>query len=233
MRIDLYNEDCLKVMPKLSGHSVDMVLADLPYGTTRNGWDRQISLRILWVEYERIIKDRGVILLFAQLPFDKQLAMSNLKLLRYEWIWVKSQGTGFLNAKKMPLKRHETVLVFYKHLPKYNPQMEEGKPYICKNGRGSKSYDKQKQVITICNGLRYPSSILSFGTEKKYHPTQKPVALCEYLVKTYTDAGDTVLDNCMGSGTTGVACKNLDRNFIGIESDPHYFEIAKRRINGE
>lgn len=189
MKTELYNGDCLEIMPKITDKSEEMVLADLPYGTTRNSWDKPISLPELWRENERIIKDRGVILLFAQLPFDKQLAMSNPNLLRYEWIWVKSQGTVFLNARKMPLKRHETILVFYKHLPKYNPQMEEGKPYICKNGQGSKSYDKQKQIVTVCNGLRYPSSVLSFGTEKKYHPTQKPVA--------------------------------------------HYFEIAKRRINGE
>lgn len=233
MTLQLYFGDCLEIMPKLASKSVDMVLADLPYGTTRNKWDKQIPLPELWREYERVIKDRGAILLFAQLPFDKQLGMSNLKLLRYEWIWVKSRGTGFLNAKKMPLKRHENLLVFYKHMPKYNPQFSPGKPYVLTGSRYSRNYDKYSSFTTDNPGIRYPTSILQFNTEQGLHPTQKPVALCEYLIKTYTDEGDTVLDNCMGSGTTGVACRNLGRNFIGIESDAHYFEIAKRRINGE
>lgn len=172
-------------------------------------------------------------MLFAQLPFDKKLAMSRFELLRYEWVWVKRQGTGHLNAKKMPLKRHEVILVFYKKLPKYRPQFTDGEPYVCRNGKGSRSYDTQRQVLTVNDGFRYPTTVLEFNSEKGLHPTQKPVALCEYLIKTYTDAGDTVLDNCMGSGTTGVACRNLGRDFIGIERDETYFRIAEKRINGE
>lgn len=233
MKAELYLGDCLEIMPGIADKSVDMVLADLPYGTTRNKWDTQIPLPRLWSEYERIIKDRGAILLFAQLPFDKQLAMSNPKLLRYEWIWIKSRGTGFLNAKKMPLKKHENILVFYKNLPKYSPQFTSGKPYCLTSSRYSRNYDKYSSFTTDNPGIRYPTSALQFSTEQGLHPTQKPVTLCEYFIKTYTEAGDTVLDNCMGSGTTGLACRNLDRDFIGIESNAEYFEIAKRRINGE
>lgn len=208
-----------------------MILSDLPYGTTRNKWDKVLPLEKLWMEYERIIKDNGAIVLFSQTPFDKILGMSNLKLLKYEWIWMKKQGSGHLNAKKMPLKRHENILVFYKKPPPYNPQMTEGTPYRCKSGRSSNNYDKQRQVETINNGFRYPTSVLSFNSEKGFHPTQKPVALCEYLIRTYTNESETVLDSCMGSGTVGVACKNANRNFIGIELDESYFQIAKERIN--
>lgn len=226
----LYNDDCLCVMRNMASQSVDMILTDLPYGTTRNKWDKPIPLDKLWTEFERIIKDRGAIVLFAQTPFDKMLGASNPKLLKYEWIWVKRQGSGHLNAKKMPLKRHENILVFYKHTPKYNPQMTEGKAYTAKSGRASENYDKQKSVFTVNNGTRYPTSILEFNSEKGLHPTQKPVALCEYLIRTYTDEGDTVLDCCMGSGTTGVACRRLNREFIGIEKDAEMYEIAKQRI---
>lgn len=210
--------------------SVDMILCDLPYGTTRNKWDSIIPLESLWDQYKRVIKDNGAILLTAQTPFDKVLGVSNLKMLKYEWIWNKSSGTGHLNAKKMPMKNHENVLVFYKKLPTYNPQMTKGKPYTQKSGRASSNYNPQERVITINEGLRYPLTIQRFNNEKGLHPTQKPVALFEYLIKTYTNEGETVLDNCMGSGTTGVACKNLNRNFIGMELDETYFEIAKNRI---
>ena len=232
MSIKLYHGDCLEIMPTLAAKSIDMIFSDIPYGTTRNKWDRALPLDKLWAEYERIIKDNGAILLFSQTPFDKILAMSNLKRLKYEWIWEKSQGSGHLNAKKMPLKKHENILVFYKSLPTYNPQMTEGKPYTCKNGKGSSSYDIQKQVVTVCNGLRYPSSVLRFASEKGYHATQKPVSLCEYLIKTYTNEDETILDSCMGSGSIGIAARNCNRNFIGIEQDEKYFDIAKRRVNG-
>lgn len=217
-------------MAQLAAHSIDMIFTDLPYGTTRNKWDVKIPLDKLWEQFLRLIKDDGAIVLFAQTPFDKILGASQLKLLKYEWIWVKRQGSGHLNAKKMPLKRHENLLVFYKKLPTYNPQMTEGKPYISKSSSKSSNYDKQRTVVTINDGVRYPSSILEFKSDKGLHPTQKPVALCEYLIKTYTNAGDTVLDCCMGSGTTGVACMNTGREFIGIESSEKYFTTACQRL---
>ena len=211
-----------------------MILCDLPYGTTQNKWDSIIPLEPLWEQYKRIIKDNGAIVLFAQTPFDKVLGASNLKMLKYEWIWEKQQGTGFLNAKKMPLKKHENILVFYKKLPIYNPQMignEIRTKKRNKNGKttdnyGKFTYDEQSTYVG-----RYPTSILSFDRDKeKFHPTQKPVALLEYLIKTYTNEGQTVLDNCMGSGSTGIACVNTGRKFIGIEIDKKYFDISKQRI---
>lgn len=223
--------DCLELMKGIPDGSIDMILCDLPYGTTaRNKWDCIIEFEPLWNQYERIIKENGAICLFAQAPFDKILACSNLKLFRYEWIWVKQQGTGHLNAKKMPMKAHENVLVFYKKLPTYNPQMREGKPYVCKSGRGSTNYREQKSVVTENDGFRYPLDVVEFQSDKGLHPTQKPVALLEYLIKTYTNEGEMILDNCMGVGSTGVACVNTGRNFIGFELDPKYYEIAEKRI---
>lgn len=231
--IDIRQGDCLELMKEIDDKSIDMILCDLPYGTTRNKWDSVIPLDKLWEQYERIIKDNGCITLFAQTPFDKVLGASNLKLLKYEWIWQKDNGTGFLNAKKMPLKLHENILIFYKKPPVYNPQMRKGfKPYSQKSGRGSDNYGEQIRVITNNNGDRYPVDILEFKRDKdKLHPTQKPVALLEYLIKTYTNENDIVLDNCMGSGSTGKACQNTNRNFIGFELDEHYFQIAKERLN--
>ena len=231
--IDLRCGDCLEVMKDIPDESIDMILCDLPYGTTRNKWDSIIPLDKLWNEYERIIKDNGAIVLFSQMPFTAELTHSNLKLFKYEWIWEKDNGTGFLNAKKMPLKIHENILVFYKKLPTYNPQMRTGfKPYKCKQGRHSTNYGLYEQGhITESNGERYPIDIIEFKKDSGLHPTQKPVALLEYLIKTYTNEGDVVLDNCMGSGSTGVACVNTNRDFIGIELDEKYFNIAKERIN--
>ena len=231
--IDLKCGDCLEVMKDIPDKSIDMILCDLPYGTTRNKWDSIIDLNELWVGYERIIKDNGVIVLFSQMPFTAELVHSNLKLFRYEWIWQKDNGTGFLNAKKMPLKIHENILVFYKKLPTYNPQMRTGfKPYKCKQGRHSTNYGLYEQGhITESNGERYPIDIIEFKKDSGLHPTQKPVALLEYLIKTYTNEKETVLDNCMGSGSTGVACVNTNRNFIGIELSEEYYNIAVRRIN--
>jgi DNA modification methylase len=219
-------------MKDIPDKSIDMILCDLPYGTTRNKWDSVISLNKLWEQYNRIIKDNGAIVLFSQMPFSAELVHSNLKLFKYEWIWQKENGTGFLNAKKMPLKIHENILVFYKKTPTYNPQMRKGfKPYTQKSGRGSNNYGQQVQVITNNEGQRYPIDIIEFKRDaNKLHPTQKPVALLEYLIKTYTNENDTVLDNCMGSGSTGVACINTNRNFVGIELDETYFKIAKNRI---
>ena len=231
--ITLLHGDCLKLMKDIPDNSVDMILCDLPYGTTRNRWDCVISLPSLWEQYKRIIKQNGAICLFAQTPFDKVLGMSNLEMLRYEWIWKKEMGTGHLNAKKMPLKSHENILVFYKELPTYNPQMRTGfKPYFQKSGRGSSNHGEQISVVTTSNGERYPLDVIEFPRDKdKFHPTQKPVDLLEYLVNTYTSKGETILDNCMGSGSTGIAAINTGRNFIGIEKDDKYFNIAEERIN--
>lgn len=228
----LLHGDCLDLMKDIANNSVDMILCDLPYGTTRNRWDSVIPLPSLWEQYKRIIKQNGAICLFAQTPFDKVLGASNLEMLRYEWIWKKEMGTGHLNAKKMPLKSHENILVFYKELPTYNPQMRTGfKPYSQKSGRGSSNYGEQISVVTESNGERYPLDVIEFSRDKdKLHPTQKPVALLEYLVNTYTSKGETILDNCMGSGSTGVACIHTGRNFIGIELDKTYFGIAQNRI---
>ena len=231
--IKLFQGDCLEVMKQIPDKSIDMILCDLPYNTTKNKWDICLNLQELWFEYERIIKDNGAIVLFSQMPFTAVLVNSNLKLFKYEWIWKKDNGTGFLNAKKMPLKIHENIEVFYKKLPTYNPQMRTGfKPYICKQGRHSSNYGKyEKGHITISNGERYPIDIIECKKENGLHPTQKPVELLEYLIKTYTNEGETVLDNCMGSGSTGVACVNTNRKFIGIELDKEYFKIAEKRIN--
>jgi site-specific DNA-methyltransferase (adenine-specific) len=231
--IDLRLGDCLEVMKEIPDKSIDMILCDLPYGTTRNKWDSVISLDKLWEQYSRIIKDNGAIVLFSQMPFTAELVHSNLNLFKYEWIWQKENGTGFLNAKKMPLKIHENIEIFYKKTPTYNPQMRKGfKPYSQMSGRGSSNYGEQIRVQTINDGERYPIDIIEFKRDKeKLHPTQKPIGLLEYLIKTYTNENETVLDNCMGSGSTGVACINTNRNFIGIELDENYYKIACERIN--
>ena len=227
----IYNEDCLVGMSAIPDKSVDMILCDLPYGTTRNKWDTVLPLDWLWDEYNRIIKDSGAIVLTAQTPFDKVLGASNIENLKYEWIWVKPSGTGHLNAKKMPLKNHENILVFYKKLPTYNPQMTKGTPYTQKSGRASSNYNPQERVTTVNEGYRYPLTVQKFKSEKGLHPTQKPVELFQYLIKTYTNEGETVLDNCMGSGTTAIACINTNRNYIGFELDKGYYRASIERIN--
>ncbi len=229
----IHHGDCLEIMKDIPAGSIDMILCDLPYGTTQNKWDSVIPLDKLWAHYERIIKGDGAIVLTAQTPFDKILGASNLTLLRYEWIWKKAQGTGHLNAKKIPMKNHENILVFYKNIPTYNPQMTSGEAYIAKRGTDSSNYGKDVEGydrLTINDGKRYPLSVQMFNSEKGLHPTQKPVPLFEYLIKTYTNEGETVLDNCIGSGTTAVAAYNTGRNFIGIELNEEYFEIADKRI---
>lgn len=229
--INIRQGDCLELMKEIPDKSIDMILCDLPYGTTRNNWDSIIPFDELWKHYSRIIKDNGAIVLFSQPPFDKVLACSNLKLFRYEWIWQKDQGTGFLNANRMPLKLHENILVFYKKLPTYNPQKTQGKPYKKKQNKKSSNYGYFVDCGTDnTDGLRYPVDIIKFNKQTGYHPTQKPVALNEYLIKTYTNEGETVLDNCMGSGSAGVACVNTNRNFIGFELNEGYFDIANKRI---
>lgn len=209
--------------------SVDMVMADLPYGTTQNKWDSVIPLEPLWKEYKRICK--GAIVLTAAQPFTSILVCSNLDDFKYSWIWQKEAGTGLLNAKKQPLRDHECVLVFYQKQPVYNPQFTVGKPYTCKKGGETENYNPSGIVVTVNEGTRCPKTVQFFKRDKsKIHPTQKPVALMEYLIRTYTNPGMTVLDNTMGSGTTGVACVNTGRDFIGIERDKAYFDIAEKRI---
>ncbi len=239
--IKLIKGDCIVEMQNIPDKSVDMILCDLPYGTTRNKWDSIIPLDSIWETYKRIIKEDGAIVLFAQTPFDKVLGVSNLEMLKYEWIWEKESGTGFLNANYAPLKSHENILVFsfanashWGNAMKYTPQMSEGKPYMQKQGKVLNNYDSnhmKKGVITKNEGIRYPKTVLRYSRDKKkYHPTQKPIALLEYLIRTYTNEGETVLDNTMGSGSTGVACVNTKRNFIGIELNDEYFAVAEKRI---
>ena len=235
--MELIQGDCLEVMKNIPSASVDMILCDLPYGTTRNKWDTCLNLGKLWEQYKRIIKDNGAIVLFSQMPFTAALVMSNPKMFRYEWIAEKSLATGFLNAKRMPMKAHENILVFYKKLPTYNAQMTKGKPYsITRRDIGGQYLHNFESIETKNEGTRCPRDVLRdlwqpYCGGKMYHPTQKPVLLLEYLIKTYTNEGETVLDNCMGSGSTGVACVNTKRDFIGVELDENYFDIARRRIN--
>ncbi|MFE4571393.1 DNA-methyltransferase [Paenibacillus chitinolyticus] len=231
----IYQMDCLEGMKLIPDKSVDMILCDLPYGTTQNNWDVVIPLDKLWLQYERIIKDNGAIVLTAQTPFDKKLGASNLKLLKYEWIWEKNKATGHLNSKKMPMKAHENILVFYKGLPTYNPQglVKKEKPTIRKGGAGNGTNYGRSDRDAIQEYTNFPRDILRFDTDAKTpHPTVKPIELFEYLIKTYTNANEIVLDNCMGSGTTAVAAKKLKRNFIGFETKRKYIELANIRIEG-
>lgn len=238
----LFNEDCLKVMPEIADKSVDMILCDLPYGTTACKWDIIIPFDKLWEQYNRIIKDNGAIVLFASQPFTSVLVSSNLKMFKYEWIWEKSKASNFLLAKKQVLKAHENLLVFGKGSVVYYPQKTRGKPYS-----GEKRAGKKGSITDVYNdvpnptfrngsedGLRNPRSVQYFKTAesegKTLHPTQKPLELIEYLIKTYTNEGELVLDNTFGSNTTGLACKNLNRKYIGIEMDVNYFEIGVNRI---
>ncbi len=236
--INLIHGDCLEEMKKIPDGSVDLVLTDPPYGTTACKWDTVIPFEPMWEQLKRVTKKNGAIVLFGSQPFTSALVMSNVKMFKYEWIWDKvNLYTGTLLANKYPLKRHENIILFCNGTPNYNKQMRIGQPYsMVRNskGVGQHTNTKYKRVKTINNGEHNPCSILEIEggnkSEKGLHPTQKPIALMEYLINTYTNEGDTVLDFTMGSGTTGVACKNLNRNFIGIELDATYFDIAKKRI---
>lgn len=234
MTVQLFNADCFDVLPTLPDQSVDLILADLPYGTTQCAWDTELPLPQLWEQYRRIC--RGAVVLFAQTPFDKILGCSNIKALKYEWIWEKTAATGHLNAKKAPMKAHENILVFYDKSPTYNPIKTHGhvRKSAKKRGDGSTVYGAQRlDGLSYDSTERYPRSVLTFASDKQtsnLHPTQKPLALCDYLVRTYTNPGDTVLDNTMGSGTTGAAAIGAGRNFVGIEKDFVYFEIAESRL---
>ena len=232
----LLHGDCLELMKDIPDGSVDAIIADLPFNTekrtTWNDWDKKIDLIKLWENYDRVLVDNGCVILFGYGLFAHQLALSS-KAYKYDLIWQKNRGTGFLNCKRMPLSDFENILIFYNKQCTYNPQMKEGKPYKITKGSLSSNYAKtDKIVVTENEGLRYPTRILNFANEPKpIHPTQKPVALMEYLIKTYTNEHDVVIDPFMGSCSTGVAAVNLNRNFIGIELDEGYFEIAKERIN--
>lgn len=227
--------DCLDVLPSVTRSSIDLILADLPYGTTRNHWDSVIDLATLWQQYERIIKPHGTIALTAAQPFASVLVTSNLRLFRYEWIWAKTIGSGQLNAKRQPLRVHESILVFYKKPGTYNAHMTEGSPYKVRRtgsawtGRG---YNAQRDHIAENTGTRVPKSVLSVANPRIRggHPTQKPLELFEYLISTYTNPGDVVLDNVLGSGTTAIAAERLGRAWVGMELDPQYAAMANARI---
>lgn len=245
--IELFHDDCLKVLPNIPDKSIDLILCDLPYAVSACTWDKLIPVEKLWDQYKRVLKDDGVILLFGREPFSSFLRSSNLKMYKFDWYWVKPNGADFLNVKYKPFNVIETISVFTnnpvsyskKHVGKqirYFPQFEQGKSYITKSGKqknnASTVRSEIKSIVTENTGTRYPKNTLFFSRDKeKLHSTQKPVALLEYLIKTYTTEGEKVLDNCMGSGSTGVAAKNLNRNFIGIEMEKRFFNIAKERIN--
>lgn len=234
----LHQGDCLRLLPSIPDNSIDMVLADPPYGTTQCKWDSVIDLAAMWRELERVCKPNAAIVMTAAQPFTAQLVCSNMGMFKYEIIWEKGNATGFLNAKKQPLRAHESVLVFYRQQPTYNPQMTHGhnRKTALRVDRGVKPsdvYGGQAGVTSYDSTSRYPRSVQFFSSDKQrtnLHPTQKPVALMEWLVRTYTEPGDRVLDFCMGSGTTGVACINTDREFIGMEMDAEIFQVAASRI---
>ena len=238
---EVYNGDCLELMNFIPDKSINMILADLPYGSTNCRWDSPINLEELWSHYKRIIKDNGVVALFAQTPFDKVLGCSNLDWLKYEWIWEKTQATGHLNAKKMPMRSHENILIFYKKQPTYNPIKTYGHKrkvstaHHKRNTSTGEIYNKCDNFRDYDSTERYPRTIQVFASDKQklnLHSTQKPLALCEYLIKTYTNEGDLILDNVAGSGTTLVAAKNLNRNFIGIEKEEKFYNIILERLKG-
>ena len=232
----IYNADCLDAMKELPDKSIDMILCDLPYAQTSSSWDVLIPFDALWKQYNRVIKDNGAICLTAKGKFLFQLVNSNLKDYRYEWIWDKNKGSNFAHAKRRPLNVHEYVVIFYKKQPTYNPQMTEGKPYTQTRLQESVTgiADNLSRHTTVSNGLRYPKSIIrTKGIAQRHiiHPTQKPLGLFEYLIKTYSNENDVVLDNCMGSFTTAVACDNLNRQWIGIEKEEKYCLMGQERIN--
>lgn len=227
--------DCLERMKQIETGTVDMILCDLPYGTTCCSWDAVIPFEPLWEQYKRVIKENGAIVLFSAQPFTAVLAASNLDMFRYEWIYEKPNATGFMNANKQPMRAHENILVFYKSQPTYNPIKTTGhqRQKSRRKDIGSECYGKTLKLNDYDSTERYPRSVQLFSSDKQksnFHPTQKPVALCEYLIRTYTNDCETVLDNTMGSGTTGVACVNTGRFFIGIEQEQKYFDIAQERI---
>lgn len=237
--INLYNDDCFNILPNIPDKSVDMICCDLPYGTTKCKWDVVLPFDKLWEQYERIIKDDGAIVLFSKQPFTSKLVMSNPEMFRYELIWEKTRAGNSMQVTKQPSAIHENIEVFYKKQPTYNDlKFKVDEKYIDKRKSINDSFYKSEHYSGVMkrkadDGWRHPQSVLPFNSvwEKGMHPTQKPIELIEWLVKSYTNEGDLVLDNCMGSGTCGVACVNLNRSFIGIEKEENYFKIAKERID--
>ena len=240
--LNLIHGDCLEVMKTLPDASIDAIITDPPYGTTNCKWDAVIPFDLMWSELNRIVKDNGVIALFGNQPFSSLLVTSNLKMYKHDWVWKKTIPKGHLNSKKYPMKIYEMIHIFSKTTPKYNPQMWESKPMNTVYKSGGNGKDSTYNFMNTINQKninrtsRFPQDVIEFteltgNSKQRVHPTQKPVELMEYLVKTYTNENDTVLDFTMGSGTTGVACKNFNRNFIGIEKDDNYFKIASNRIN--
>lgn len=237
--IQLFQGDCLEVMKGIPDKSIDLVLADIPYGTTRCSWDSVIPLEPMWEELKRITKPSSAIVMTAAQPFTSNLIMSNINMSKYTWVWNKVLPRGHLNAKKMPLRVFEDIVVFYSKPCTYNPQKTKGhkrkvaRTKYTKEGDGSQVYGKESRDTFYDSDERYPTGIIEISTANqhgKVHPTQKPVALMEYLIKTYSNEGDVVLDFTCGSGTTGIAAKNLNRDFIGIEMDEGYFKVAQERI---
>jgi site-specific DNA-methyltransferase (adenine-specific) len=230
--ITIYNGNCLEVMPKLD-ITFDAIIADLPYGTTACSWDEVIPFEPLWQNYKRLIKRNGAVVLFGSQPFTSKLVMSNLEWFRIEWIWEKPMGTNYLNANRDPMKNHENIIVFSDRYPVYNPQMRDGKPYAATRG-GVGGFIRDKTVggyLTVNNGERYPLTVNKFNNSpQKLHPTQKPLALLSYLIRTYTNPGEIILDNTMGSGTTLLAAQNEGRQAVGIELDEDYCKIAVDRL---
>lgn len=232
---NIYQGDCLKLMNGIKDKSINIILADLPYGTTRNKWDEIIPLENLWSQYKRIIKDDGIIVLYSAEPFTTKLINSNLDMFKYDIIWKKTHPKGHLNAKRMPMRGHENICIFYKNPPVYNPIMRKGKYRY----KGNKGFDKTRcygtsKAYDNWNDEYYPTSVVEISNAVqigKIHPTQKPVELCEWLIKTYSDEGDLVLDNCFGSGSTIIASMNTKRDYMGIELESEYYNLAKERIN--
>ena len=245
----IYNEDCLEGMKKIDAQSIDLILCDLPYGTSASSWDKALPMDLLWKEYKRIIQPNRAIVLFSQQPFTSLLITSNIEMWKYNWVWEKDNGTNFMNSHYQPLKITEDICVFgtgaTSYSPKgnliYNPQMSEGKPYVITSGqqkdnsavvRGENGRKSCGGFTTVNEGKKYPKNLIKFNRDKeKLHPTQKPLALIEYLILTYSNENDLVLDNCMGSGTTALAAINTGRNFVGFEKESKYFEIAENRIS--
>lgn len=231
IKLTLWQGDCLELMKQIPDKSVDMVLCDLPYGVTHNEWDKKIPFDRLWEQYNRVVKDNGAVVLNCQQPFTSELIMSNKANFKYCWTWYKRMCTGFLNSRKQPLRNCEDIAVFYRKQCTYNPLMRKGKLKVKNTGGASSNYN---YCISQphCSDEYYPTTLLEVPMLrfKDGHPTQKPVALYEYLIKTYTNESETVLDNCMGLGTVGVACVNTNRNFIGIELDQEYYNVAEKRI---
>lgn len=242
-KVELWQGDCLELMPNIEDHSVDMILCDLPYGTTASAWDIIIPFELLWNQYRRIIKNCGAIVLTASQPFTSMLVMSNLKWFKYEWIWIKNTQTGMMNASKTPMKKHESILVFSEGQPTFNGKKVLGSLISQNHSKKGYSYkNKPSSIYGVNGGIDFNWSefvntnsvlfcnVVGNRDKEKIHPSQKPVALFEYLIETYTNPNELVLDNCVGSGTTGVACVNTNRGFIGIEKDEKYFAIAQQRI---